>query len=85
YALEQATKALHLLCLFGGIGRRSRRGFGSLQIVGGDLPALEVNTSEEFCSEVKKRLKEITKDRFTSIDSVPSFPILHPGWAQVKV
>jgi CRISPR type III-B/RAMP module RAMP protein Cmr1 len=36
-ALQQAQKALLLLCYLGGLGRRSRRGFGSLQITDGEL------------------------------------------------
>jgi len=84
-AFEQAIKALHLLCLLGGLGRRSRRGFGSLQVVGGDLPALNAGTPDELRETLEKRLNEIIGSAFEPLDSVPSFPTLHPNWAQVKV
>ncbi|MCX7778535.1 MAG: type III-B CRISPR module RAMP protein Cmr1 [Armatimonadetes bacterium] len=84
-SLDQAAKALHLLCLLGGLGRRSRRGFGSLQIVDGDLPSLNVSTIDELCSELSDRLSAILGKKFASISSVPKFPVLHPDWAQVKV
>ncbi len=84
-ALEQAAKALQLLCLLGGLGRRSRRGFGSLQIASGDLPKLEANTTKELSSRLKEQLEKITGNKFASVSSTPSFPILHPCWAQVRV
>ena len=84
-ALKQAAKALQLLCLLGGLGRRSRRGFGSLQIASGDLPKLEANTTKELSSRLKEQLEKITGNKFASVSSTPSFPILHPCWAQVRV
>ncbi|MDI9645526.1 MAG: type III-B CRISPR module RAMP protein Cmr1 [Archaeoglobales archaeon] len=84
-ALEQAAKALQLLCLLGGLGRRSRRGFGSLQIVNGDLPKLEASTTKELSSRLKEQLEKITGNKFASVSSTPSFPILHPWWTQIRV
>jgi len=84
-ALKKAAKALQLLCLLGGLGRRSRRGFGSLQIVNGDLPKLEASTTKELSSRLKEQLEKITGNKFASVSSTPSFPILHPCWAQVRV
>ncbi|MEM0303329.1 MAG: type III-B CRISPR module RAMP protein Cmr1 [Archaeoglobaceae archaeon] len=84
-ALKKAAKALQLLCLLGGLGRRSRRGFGSLQIVNGDLPKLEASTTKELSSRLKEQLEKITGNKFASVSSTPSFPILHPWWTQIRV
>lgn len=83
-ALNQAAKALQLLCFLGGLGRRSRRGFGSLQIVEGDLLPLEARDCDELCSQLKKRLEKILSSN-ASVTFVPCFPMLHASWAQVKV
>lgn len=84
--LEEASKALQLLCWLGGLGRRSRRGFGSLQIIGGDLPGLQSKTVEEFCQSLETQLKVIMDHNgCLPLPSVPAFPVLHPEWAQVKV
>jgi CRISPR-associated protein Cmr1 len=83
-ALEQAKKALWLLCYLGGLGRRSRRGFGSLQITEGES-ALTARTAKELGDALKQRLDAILPSLFVELSRVPRFPILHPNWAQIKV
>jgi CRISPR-associated protein Cmr1 len=83
-ALQQAQKALLLLCYLGGLGRRSRRGFGSLQITDGEL-ALTAKTVKELSKALKQRLDAILPSSFAELSDVPRFPILHPDWAQIKV
>jgi CRISPR/Cas system CMR-associated protein Cmr1 (group 7 of RAMP superfamily) len=83
-ALQQAQKALQLLCYLGGLGRRSRRGFGSLQITEGEL-ALTAKTAKELGNALKQRLDAILPSSFAKLSDVPRFPILHPNWAQIKV
>ncbi len=83
-ALQQAQKALQLLCYLGGLGRRSRRGFGSLQITEGKL-ALTAKTVKELSEALKQRLDAILHSSFAKLSDVPRFPILHPDWAQIKV
>ena len=83
-ALQQAQKALLLLCYLGGLGRRSRRGFGSLQITEGKL-ALTATSVEELANALKQQLNSILPSSFAKLSDVPRFPILHPGWAQIKV
>jgi len=83
-ALEQAKKALQLLCYLGGLGRRSRRGFGSLQIIDGEL-ALTAKNVEELANALKQKLVSILPSSFATLLDVPPFPILHPDWAQIKV
>jgi CRISPR-associated protein Cmr1 len=83
-ALQQAQKALLLLCYLGGLGRRSRRGFGSLQITEGKL-ALTAKTAKELGNALKQRLDAILPSSFAKLTDVPRFPILHEKWAQIKV
>jgi CRISPR-associated protein Cmr1 len=83
-ALQQAQKALLLLCYLGGLGRRSRRGFGSLQITDGEL-ALTATSVEELANALKQQLNAILPSSFAKLSDVPRFPILHPNWAQIKV
>ncbi|MEM3553645.1 MAG: type III-B CRISPR module RAMP protein Cmr1 [Candidatus Bathyarchaeia archaeon] len=83
--INEVAKALRLLCLLGGIGKRSRRGFGSLQIANGDLPKLEAATTKELSSHLKEQLNKMTSNKFAVLNSTPGFAILHPLWAQVRV
>ena len=83
-ALEQAKKALQLLCYLGGLGRRSRRGFGSLQIIDGEL-ALTAKDINELANALKQKLDSILPSSFVTLSDVPRFPILHEKWAQIKV
>jgi CRISPR-associated protein Cmr1 len=83
-ALQQAQKALLLLCYLGGLGRRSRRGFGSLQITDGEL-ALTAKTAKELGNALKQRLDAILPSSSAKLTDVPRFPILHEKWAQIKV
>lgn len=83
-ALQEAKKALWLLCHLGGLGRRSRRGFGSLQIVEGEL-ALKANTSMKLAEALKQWLDINLRATSPKQSRVPRFPILHPKWAQIRV
>ncbi|MFA0782113.1 type III-B CRISPR module RAMP protein Cmr1 [Fervidibacter sacchari] len=89
-AVELAQKALQLLCYLGGLGRRSRRGFGSLQITEGEL-ALTAGTAKELADALKwqinsiRQINSILPSSDVPLPNVPRFPILHPDWAQIKV
>ena len=83
-ALQQALKALQLLCYLGGLGRRSRRGFGSLQITNGEL-AVRAKSAKELADALRQRLNSVLPSSFAPLPKVPRFPILHPSWAQIKV
>jgi len=83
-AVEQAKKALQLLCYLGGLGRRSRRGFGSLQITEGEL-ALTAGTARELADALKRQINSILPSSFAALPNAPRFPVLHPDWAQIKV
>ncbi len=87
-ALERAKKALQLLCYLGGLGRRSRRGFGSLQITECEL-ALVAESAEKLACALKERINSILlsslPSSFAELQNVPRFPVLHEKWAQIKV
>ncbi len=83
-ALQQAQKTLQLLCYLGGLGRRSRRGFGSLQITDGEL-AVRAGSAKELADALRQRLNSVLPSSFAPLPKVPRFPILHPSWAQIKV
>ncbi len=82
-AIQQAQNALWLLCHLGGLGRRSRRGFGSLQIAEGEL-ALTAKTAKELATKLKQKLDSLLSSP-CAIPDPPHFPTLHPSWAQIKV
>lgn len=82
--LQEVKKALWLLCHFGGLGRRSRRGFGSLQIVEGEL-ALKANTTKELAEALKQWLDTNLQVTSPKQSRVPRFPILQPNWAQIRI
>lgn len=52
--LEQATAALSLLCRFGGVGSKSRKGFGSLAVRSG--PDLDWNSCLRAAANLRKKL-----------------------------
>lgn len=83
-ALQQAKKALQLLSYLGGLGRRSRRGFGSLQIVDGEM-ALNASSADELAKALTQQLDLIFPRSFAELRNLPRFPLLHPKWTQVKV
>lgn len=83
-ALAKALKALWLLCHLDGLGRRSRRGFGSLQITEGEL-ALTARSVKELADALRQRLNCVLPSSLAPLPKVPCFPILHPSWAQIKV
>ncbi len=59
---------------FGGIGARTRRGFGALQLVTIDGKAVPLNPSHKIRVQIKQRLKQ-----FTSTDQRQTdFPRLYP-------
>ena len=83
-ALEQAKKALQLLCYLGGLGRRSRRGFGSLQVTEGEL-AIKAESAGKLACALKERINSVLPSSFAELPNVPRFPVLHERWTQIKV
>jgi CRISPR-associated protein Cmr1 len=95
-ALLKAYAALWLLTHLGGLGARSRRGAGSLQVtqVQGDvadsaLPSLEVRakTPGELQEELQKGLRQLRNSIGTStfISSPSTFDVLHPNACKIWV
>jgi len=95
-ALLKAYAALWLLTHLGGLGARSRRGAGSLQVtqVQGDvadsaLPSLEVRakTPGELQEELQKGLRQLRNSIGTStfISSPSTFDVLHPSVCKIWV
>lgn len=97
HVFEQAYAALWLLTHLGGLGARSRRGAGSLQVTKvikandllSGLPPLEVqsDTPERLQEELKqglKRFREITGTSAT-ITSPSAFDVLHPDACKIWV
>jgi CRISPR-associated protein Cmr1 len=95
-ALLNAYAALWLLTHLGGLGARSRRGAGSLQVtqVQGDvadsaLPSLEVRakTPGELQEELQKGLRQLRNSIGTStfISSPSTFDVLHPNACKIWV
>lgn len=96
YAFEQAYAALWLLMHLGGLGARSRRGAGSLQVtqVHGNvpssaLPSLEIraSTPEQLQTELQEGLSKLRKSVGGSASvSCPScFDVLHPDVCKIWV
>jgi len=83
-ALKRAQKALQLLCCLGGLGRRSRRGFGSLQIVEGDM-AVKAQNPSMLADILGQCLRKMLPEKDAEMNSVPDFPTLHCQWSQVIV
>jgi CRISPR-associated protein Cmr1 len=83
-ALEQAKKALQLLSYVGGLGRRSRRGFGSIQIVDSPM-SIQASQPDNLAEVLQQRLQEILPNKSPQLSLVPKFPCLHPQWSQVRV
>jgi len=95
-AFEYAYAALWLLTHLGGLGARSRRGAGSLQVtrvegntLPSELPPLEVrsNTPVELQEELRdglRRLREMAGVG-TSVGSLSVFDVLHPKACRVWV
>jgi CRISPR-associated protein Cmr1 len=95
-ALLKAYAALWLLTHLGGLGARSRRGAGSLQVtqVQGDvadsaLPSLEVRakTPGELQEELQKGLRQLRNNIGTStfISSPSTFDVLHLNVCKIWV
>jgi CRISPR-associated protein Cmr1 len=96
YAFEQAYAALWLLTHLGGLGARSRRGAGSLQVtqVHGNvpnsaLPSLEIraSTPEQLQAELQKGLSKLRKSvgGSASVDCPSRFDVLHPNACKIWV
>ena len=91
-SLEMTTSALRLLCNLGGLGRRSRRGFGSLEILEPEEWAIRATTPEELGQHLRETVGQAveTVQKFVGqsknlSQELPPFPFLHPNWSQVKV
>ena len=99
-ALRAVAAALWLLTNLGGLGMRSRKGGGNLQIVSTDwsdpsLPSLvlRVRTPEQLQSALQdglRRLREWAAETFNGSLSLtfktqPAFDVLHPDWCSIAV
>ncbi|GBD02182.1 hypothetical protein HRbin18_01918 [bacterium HR18] len=95
-AFEQAYAALWLLTHLGGLGLRSRRGAGSLQVVGqvqGDVPSdlpelpMRAKTPAELQSELAIGLQQLRKwiGSSANVASPSAFDVLHPNTCDIWV
>ncbi len=97
-ALQQAYAALWLLTHFGGLGARSRRGAGNLQVaqVSGKIPnsalpplQVQADTPEKLQTELQdglKKLKEMLEvNTSVSFSSTSTFDVLHPETCKMWV
>jgi len=92
-----ALSSLWLLTHLGGLGSRSRRGLGSLQVVETngnlpeELPSLYVKSKdpEEYHGELQSGLVQLRRGvgggREVKFEGVPSFDVLHPSTARIWV
>ena len=94
--LPKVYAALWLLTHLGGLGARSRRGAGSLQVtrVQGDapnsaLPSLEIRASapEQLQTELQEGLSKLRKSvgESASVDCPSRFDVLHPNACKIWV
>lgn len=97
--LRKIYVALWFLTRFGGIGNRSRRGAGALQVVSFNapkivleaLPLLPVNAStpKELATELEAGLRTLRKglglNEFPKLEEAVAFDILHPEACKVWV
>ena len=99
-ALQAVVAALWLLTHLGGLGMRSRKGGGNLQVVSTDwndplLPPLTVQaqTAEQLQKELEdglRRLREWAATTFNgslspTFQDPPAFDVLHPEWCKIFV
>jgi len=99
-ALQAVVAALWLLTHLGGLGMRSRKGGGNLQVVSTDwndpsLPPLTVQaqTVEQLQRELQDglhSLREWAAETFNgslspTFQTQPAFDVLHPNWCKIFV
>lgn len=75
--------AVTLLAEFGGMGKRSRRGFGSLQLIDG-------HPMPDSGEKLRQRLHKLCKELFsglaqTPFANYPSHPVMHPDHCKIMV
>ncbi|MBX6423013.1 hypothetical protein [Thermosulfurimonas sp. F29] len=90
-AFSAGLCALWLALVFGGLGARSRRGFGSFRVVpleGDEAPVSfakpEGKNLSSFIGQELGKLKNRLKDLYGADSNpppeIPSFPVLRPEW-----
>ena len=99
-ALQAVAAALWLLTHLGGLGMRSRKGGGNLQVVSTDwsdpsLPSLvlQAQTAEQLHGALQQGLHRLRKwavEAFNgslspSFETQPAFDVLHPDWCSIAV
>ncbi len=99
-ALRAVVAALWLLTHLGGLGMRSRKGGGNLQVVSTDwsdpsLPSLvlQARTPEQLQGALQQGLHRLRKwavEAFNgslspSFETQPAFDVLHPDWCSIAV
>ncbi len=90
---NQFYAALWLLTRLGGIGTRSRRGAGGIQVVDiqsssqlSNLPPLPIRatTVEQFGKELQSGIQQLRRNVSTNtLPSQPTFHLLHPEFAEI--
>jgi CRISPR-associated protein Cmr1 len=88
--LTIAKEVFELSCILGGIGKRSRRGFGS--IYPKDSYQQDSKSLKEFI-EIKVNQIKGTFSRYaqnqgltlTGWSSLPTFPIIHPSYTEISI
>jgi CRISPR type III-B/RAMP module RAMP protein Cmr1 len=91
--LSQAYAALWVALHFGGVGQRSRRGAGSLRMVGvspgnGPQPVQKRGArdhAEQLASGLARARAALGAGSLVAPGGVPDFPVLHPDWSEAWV
>ncbi len=88
--LTIAKEAFELSCMLGGIGKRSRRGFGSLHPK--DLYQQDSKSLRKFIetrlNQIKDNFSQYAKSQNVALSgwsSLPTFPVIHPSYTEISV
>lgn len=82
--IQEAYQALLLLINLGGIGKRSRRGFGSLRVVDEPLPA-SAKKLQDGLKEALAFLPQLGQGTSFKSGKLPGYPVLHPEHCKIAV
>jgi len=78
----RATLATSVWLLLGGLGKRSRRMFGALQVT--QNRDWQFQTPEQYGDAIKLWLDAYLKKTAT-VNQLPDYPILHPRWSRILI
>jgi len=86
--VEDVRHAVRLWLLLGGLGKRSRRMFGALDVLDWDagfwFDSAKPRTAHEYANLVKVCLDKAIPNMAT-YDALPKFPILHTQFSQIFI